>query len=142
MGIIIDFIDYGGVEMKTIWDNIEFSPNKRPAYTKYEISKMIRNKREELGLTKEELAEKYDTDPSIIEIIELAKRNFNMNIYNICAKILGKSVQELIKFDEEELELCVSLRNEGFDVDGKAKETVDIANYLFNEIVMQHKINS
>lgn len=143
MNKLINLLDIGGGNMKTIWDYVKFSPNKRPAYTKYEIAKLIREKRCKSNLTSDEFAEKYDTDPSIIECIEKAQRNFNMNIYNICSKILNKSIKELTRFDEEELELNLSFRKEGSVAEDKeAIETVNMANFLFNEMVMQQKLNA
>ncbi|WP_369325836.1 helix-turn-helix domain-containing protein [Clostridium perfringens] len=142
MGKIINLLDWEEIYMNTtIWAKVDFSPNKRPAYTKYEISKEIKEKRNSMGLSKEEFANKYDIEVKTIQIIEEARKNFNVRIYNACSKILGKSIKELTKFDEEDLDLCISFRKDCKEIKEKEKKTIDIANHLFNEMVMQYKTN-
>lgn len=94
-----------------------------------------------MGLSKEEFANKYDIEVKTIQIIEEARKNFNVRIYNACSKILGKSIKELTKFDEEDLDLCISFRKDCKEIKEKEKKTIDIANHLFNEMVMQYKTN-
>lgn len=125
--------------MATIWHYVEFDPCQRPAFTKYELSKKVKEKRTSLGLSVEEFSKQHDIPAPLLVSIEEAKRSFNVPMYEACAKILGMDLNELLKTDKEDLS-CVNFRS------GKVHEatwkTVEIANILFNEMVMQHKISA
>lgn len=125
--------------MATIWDYVEIDPCQRPAFTKYELSKKIKEKRVASGLSVEEFSQQYGISAYLLVSIEEAKRSFNVPMYEACARILGMELDELLKTDQEDLG-CVRFRS------GKVHEvtwnTVEMANVLFNEMVMQHKISA
>lgn len=116
----------------TIWDNINFSAYKRPKYTKYEISNLVKTKRKEEDLNTKDFVQKYEIEECMLLDIEKCTRSFNVRIYRACSKILGLTVAGLVSYDSEEPIHC-----ENKDV----QETVNVANEIFNEIIMQHKIN-
>lgn len=124
--------------MATIWNYVDFSPYQRPAFTKYELSKKIKEKRVASGLSIEEFSKKYDIPVSLLVSIEEAKRCFNVPMYEACSKILEMDLDELLKTDQEDL-CCTNFRSR--EVNDSTWETVRIANILFNEMVMQHKIS-
>lgn len=131
-------VERQGDRMATIWDYIDFDPCQRPAFTKYELSKKIKEKRAASGLSVEEFSKQYGIPVSLLVSIEEAKRSFNVPMYEACARILGMELDELLKTDQEDLG-CVKFRS------GKMHKatwkTVEMANILFNEMVMQHKIS-
>ena len=118
---------------------VEIDPCQRPAFTKYELSKKIKEKRVASGLSVEEFSQQYGISAYLLVSIEEAKRSFNVPMYEACARILGMELDELLKTDQEDLG-CVRFRS------GKVHEvtwkTVEMANVLFNEMVMQHKISA
>lgn len=125
--------------MATIWDYVEFDPCQRPAFTKYELSKKIKEKRSASGLSIEEFSKKYGIPVSLLVSIEEAKRSFNVPMYEACSKILEMDLNELLKTDQEDLS-CINFRSD--KVNEATWKTVEMANVLFNEMVMQHKIST
>lgn len=126
--------------MATIWEKVDFNPYERQSYTKYELSHMVIKKREELGLTVEELSKKFEIQLDILRAIEEAKRSFNVPMYRACSKILGMSIDEILKKDAEKVQ-DVSYRKASSKTNECVNETVELANCIFHEMVMQHKFN-
>lgn len=123
--------------MGTILDNVKNDSCKRPAYTKFELSQMVIEKRNKLKLSLEDFAKFHDISPLILQSIEEGKRSFNTKMYKASGKILDLTIDELSRFDKEEL-MCVSFRAE--NINKEMYDTINIANKLFDEMVMQHKI--
>jgi len=125
--------------MATIWDYVDFNSCQRPAFTKYELSKKVKEKRSASGLSIEEFSKKYSIPVSLLVSIEEAKRSFNIPMYETCSKILEMDLNELLKTVQEDLS-CINFKL------GKVHEatwrTVEMANVLFNEMIMQHKIST
>lgn len=127
--------------MATILEKVKFNPYERQSYTKYELSNMIKEKRSELNLDIEQFSEKYDISTKVILAIEEAKRSFNVIMYKACCRILDMNIDEILRKDSEE-QLNISYRKNGSDeTDDFANETVELANIIFNEMVMQRKYN-
>lgn len=124
--------------MSTIWDFIQTSPNERPKYTRYELAKMVHDKRVKLGLTVEDLASRYEVNVPFWESIESASRAFNVRIYKLIGSFLGMSKDELLakEFDDETTISFRTIDEEHIEI----KEAVQAANAIFNEMVMQEKI--
>ena len=100
-------------------------------YTKYEISKLVENKFKESNLPKKNFCKNFNITEEIFENILIAKISFDKKILNICSTILGKSVNELISQEEDFLNIQ-NIKD--------IKDTYEIANCLFNEIIIQDKI--
>lgn len=111
------------------------NPYFRYKYTKYELSKMVKNKFNNSNLTLEEFANKYNTSTKIINYIFEAKISFNIRIMKCISNILEIPIKELVK--EEYDNIDSNLGKYSNDI----KYTYDIANKIFNEIIIQHKIN-
>ena len=107
----------------------------RPRYTKYEISKLVKDKFEKSNLSKEEFCKEFNITKEMFESILNAKVSFNKKILNICAIILDKSVSELISKEQDS---CITFE---FENEEETKTTFELANLLFNEIIMQDKIS-
>ena len=103
-------------------------------YTKYEISKLVKDKVEKSNLSKEEFCKEFNITKEMFESILTAKISFSKKILNICALILDKSVSELISKEQDS---CITFE---FDNEEEIKATFELANLLFNEIIMQDKI--
>lgn len=125
--------------MATIWDNVVFDPCQRPAYTKYELSKMVAEKRFSLGLNIEDFSILFGIPSQIVASIEEAKRSFNVPMYKVCSAILGMDMNEILRTDQEDIG-CVEFRTN--EVSKDALNTVHLANVIFNEMVMQQKISA
>lgn len=111
------------------------NPYFRYKYTKYELSKMVKNKFNNSNLTLEEFANKYNTSTKIINYIFEAKISFNIRIMKCISNILEIPIKELVK--EEYDNIDSNLGKYSNDI----KYTYDITNKIFNEIIIQHKIN-
>ena len=132
-------IKIGGVNMADIFEFVKKSDNRRPVYTSYELSKMGRDKRQELGIDALEFSAEHGISTNDLQRIEEGTCSFSPKLYRVCGKILGLSSEELL----EEIEDDISAAN--FRADGDAetiKETFGIANMLFNEMIMQRKIGA
>lgn len=110
--------------------------NRRPRYTKYEISKLVNEKFNNSKLTKLEFCMKFDIDEKILNDILEAKRSFNKMLLNKSSIILGIDMKELLR---EDIDTLPAFRSE--EIKDDTIETFNIANLLFNEIIMQNKIS-
>jgi len=123
--------------MANIWDYGSLSPFERPKYTRYELAKLVRDKRIELGLTPREAAMQYNVDEKLWKSIESASRAFNVRIYKIVADFLGMSREEILAKEIDDM-AAISFRTK--ENNQEIEEAVQIANAIFNEMVMQEKI--
>lgn len=103
-------------------------------YTKYELSKLVKDELEKSNLSKEEFCKEFNITKEMLESILVAKISFSKKILNICAIILDKSVSELIS---KEQDFCITFE---FENEEEIKATFELANLLFDEIIMQDKI--
>ena len=131
-------IRIGGIIMANIYEFVKKTSNRRPAYTKYELSKMVRDKRKTCGLSISQFAVKYGISEKELEEIEIGDCSFSPRIYKVCGNILNLSVEELLAeyIDDDQ---AASYRASGSGTDVQA--TFDMANMFFNEIIMQKKIS-
>jgi len=125
--------------MATILDSIVFDPCQRPAYTKYELSKKVAEKRSASELSIEEFSKRYDVSSSVVSSIEKGKQSFDVSMYKACSVILELDIDELLRTDKEDIG-CVRFRAE--EVSNDTLDTVRLANVIFNEMVMQRKIRA
>jgi transcriptional regulator with XRE-family HTH domain len=128
-----------GEKMTNIWNHVQFNPSERPKYTRYELAKMVREKRKNDGLTQEEMADKLNVDLSIVKQIEEASRTFNAKMYKLVSSIIGKSITELTSKETDDT-LSISFR--ASEQKPEIEAAVMIANLLFDEIIMQEKIST
>ncbi|MEG2896547.1 MAG: hypothetical protein RR887_13355 [Niameybacter sp.] len=125
--------------MSTILDSLQFTNNQRPKYTKYELSRQVIAKRASEDMSIDDFSRKYDVDPQIVEEIEEAQVAFDAEIFNACSKILNKSIREIVAMEEDDLSTM------NFRTNSKSKDlmdTVELANTLFHEMIMQQKIRA
>jgi ribosome-binding protein aMBF1 (putative translation factor) len=125
--------------MANIWNYVQYNSSERPKYTRYELAKMVRDKRHQLGVEIEELAQNVGIESKLLQSIEDAARSFNVIMYKAISKILEMSTEELLMKEKDNLD-SVSFRSN--EMNGKIEETVKMANLLFDEIVMQEKIST
>lgn len=102
-------------------------------YTKYELSKLVKDELEKSNLSKEEFCKEFNITREMLESILIPKISFSKKILNICAIILDKSVSELISKEQDSC-ITIKFKNE------ETKTTFELANLLFDEIIMQDKI--
>ncbi|MGD6803950.1 helix-turn-helix domain-containing protein [Rossellomorea aquimaris] len=126
--------------MSTIWDFIHSNPSERPKYTRYELAKLVKQKRVKDGLSIDEASSKYNVEESFWSGIENATRVFNVKVYNIIGSFLNMTKEELLSKETDDLTF-VSYRTNDESL-AEIKEAVDIANVIFNEMVMQEKMGS
>lgn len=122
--------------MSMVLNTIEVQSGQRPSYTKYELAKLVKEKRCKESMSREEFADKYDISISLLESIENASRSFNVPMYKACSIILSKSIDELtaIDYDNDSNDYRTNQISE------EVQKTVNIANNIFNEIVAQYKL--
>jgi len=123
--------------MANIWNYVQFNDSERPKYTRYELAKMVIEKRSQLGLSTEEFAKKFGIETRLLTSIEAASRSYNVVMYKAISKILDMTTDELIMRDKDNL-ASISFRTK--DLNNDIEETVKMANLLFDEMVMQEKI--
>lgn len=110
--------------------------NKRPKYTKYEIANLVKRNLDDSHLPLHEFCIKFDTDEKTINAILEAKRSFNKNILSVASRVLNISIKDLLA---EEVDNQPAFRSE--KIKANTEESINIANLLFNEIIMQKKIS-
>jgi transcriptional regulator with XRE-family HTH domain len=132
------FEGYGGQTMANIWNFVQFKPSERPKYTRYELAKMVSDKRNNLGLKIEEFSREIGIETNLLRDIENASRSFNAVIYQAISKILEMSPEELLVKDCDNTQ-SISFRSK--EMNKEIETTVKLANLLFDEIVMQEKIS-
>jgi DNA-binding XRE family transcriptional regulator len=125
--------------MATIYETIKYNDCQRPRYTPNELSSLVKNKRQQENLDQFNFAKKYDIEiQSLIEIEEI-KQSFSPNLYIVCCKILNMSIEDITGIENDDLS-CASFRASAKS--DKLQKTVDLANFLFNEIIMQKRITA
>lgn len=102
-------------------------------YTKYELSKLVKDELEKSNLSKEEFCEEFNIKREMLESILAAKTSFDKRILRNVSIILNKSIDELISKEQDS---CITVK---FKTE-EAKATFELANLLFDEIIMQDKI--
>lgn len=123
--------------MADIYEYIKKSNNSRPVYTGYELSKMVKEKREGSGLDRADFAAEYGISEKILTEIETGACAFSPKFFKTCGSLLGFSNEELLA------EICDDERTVNFRVSGEPDgvlDTFEKANMLFQEIIMQNKI--
>lgn len=108
-----------------------------PKYTRYELAKLVRDKRKEDKLTIDEMASRFDVDNNFWESIENATRVFNVRIYKIISQYLNLSLDELLSKENNNME-SISFRTK--ENNEEIEFAVKVANKIFDEMIMQEKI--
>lgn len=103
-------------------------------YTKYEISKLVRDKFKQSNLSKEEFCKEFNITREMLESILIPKTSFDKRILRNASIILNKSIYELVS---KEQDFCITFE---FENEEETKTTFELANLLFDEIIMQDKI--
>ena len=70
----------------------EFAENYETGYLEFKIGVLLRQAREEAGLTQEEVAEKLNTKKSAISKMENHAENVRLSTLRKYAKVLGKTL--------------------------------------------------
>lgn len=123
--------------MADIYKFVKKSDNSRPLYTSYELSKMVRDKRSSEGIGETEFASRYGIAIELLQKIENGNSSFSPKLYRACGKILGLSNEELLSEINDDTDAANFRSNAN---DDNVQGTFDMANMLFNEIIMQKKI--
>ena len=123
--------------MADIYRFVTKSNNRRPVYTSYELGKMVMDKRKSSGMNFAEFANKYEITERMLLQIETVSCSFSPKIYKICGSILGLSSEELLAEYVDDVN-AANYRTKDNGVGVHA--TFEIANDIFNEIIMQRKI--
>jgi len=124
--------------MASIFNTVTFNDCQRPIFTSYELSKKVKEKRKLENLSIDEFSKKYDVDSDLLIQVEEAKRSFSPKLYKLCSKVLNLSIDELTAVEKDDL--CDASYRASADNNG-VLNTVELANKLFNEIIMQKKIS-
>ena len=131
------YIRKWGNDMADIYKFVKKSDNSRPFYTSYELSKNVKDKRVGEGIGEAEFASKYGIPIELLQKIENGNSSFSPKLYKACGKILGLSTEELISEITDDMS-AANFRSDAND--SNVQGTFDLANMLFNEIIMQKKI--
>lgn len=102
-------------------------------YTKYEISKLVKDKFKQSNLSKDEFCKEFNITKEMLESILTTKTSFDKRILRNASIILNKSIYELVSKEQDS---CITVK---FKTE-EAKATFELANLLFDEIIMQDKI--
>lgn len=124
--------------MTTIIEKIKIGPSERVKYTRFELAKKVREQRESLNLSIEDVAEKYEVDVSFWNSIEKASRIFNVKIYNIIEDFLQLNQDELLAREVDDMTTISFLLSD--EESTEIEKTIEFANLIFDELVLQEKI--
>ncbi|CUM95474.1 helix-turn-helix transcriptional regulator [Turicibacter sanguinis] len=127
--------------MGTILDEVQFTPYERPKYTISDLSQMVIGKRKSLNESVTELAERLGIEEELLMQIEGSPSFFNVEMYKACSRILEIPIKELLKKEREE-PVSISYRQKKMGCGNKETyKTIELANIVFQEMVLQRKIN-
>lgn len=124
----------------TIFDKIQSNPFERPRYTRFELAKLVQERRKELNLSIDEVSKNYDVEVSFWQSIESGSRAFNVKVYKIIGDFLNMSKDEMLAKDVDNID-SLSFRTSD-ENNPEIQEAIQIANIVFDEMVMQEKIAS
>jgi transcriptional regulator with XRE-family HTH domain len=127
----------GGMDMADIFEYVKKSNNSRPLYTSYELSKMVRDKRMSEGKDVQAFAAQYGISTDLLLQLEEGSCSFSPKLYKACGHILGLSSQELLSEINDDIAAANFRTDSNND---NVQVTFGLANWLFNEIIMQKKI--
>ncbi|EGC93288.1 putative toxin-antitoxin system, antitoxin component, Xre family [Turicibacter sp. HGF1] len=88
-----------------------------------------------------EMAKRLALDEDLIMEIEQSPRFFNVNSYKACSQILEIPIVQML---EKEIEEPVSISYRQKEIgcgNEETSKTIELANIIFQEMVIQHKIN-
>lgn len=111
---------------------------RRPAYSRYQIATLIKRKREELGISLDDLAKTWDMPTDMVKLIEEGKRSLNTSIYRKIADFTKIDFCELTKVHED-TSYCSFRQESEFRNEG-TNDTVKLANIVFHEILGQESL--
>src|SRR5690606_23843428 len=89
--------------MPTILDKIQLNPSERPRYTRFELAKLVQERRKELNLSLEDVANKYGVEESFWQSIENATRAFNVKVYKLIGSFLNMSKDEMLAKEVDDM---------------------------------------
>ncbi|MDU0331789.1 helix-turn-helix transcriptional regulator [Paenibacillus sp. 3LSP] len=127
--------------MANIWEFVRFNTSERPKYTRYELAKLVREKREQAKLSLDDVATQFNVDVELWKSIENASRSFNVKIYKIISAFLDMSISELLAKDVDDM-AAISFRANDKEENEEISEAIYLANLIFDEMVMQEKLSS
>ncbi|MDY7046703.1 MULTISPECIES: helix-turn-helix transcriptional regulator [unclassified Virgibacillus] len=123
--------------MPNIWDKVQLNPSERPKYTRFELAKLVQERRNELGLSLKEISNKYGVEESFWRSIENASRAFNVKIYKLIGEFLNMSKDEMLAIEVDDMS-SLSFRTSD-ENHPEIQEAIEFANIVFDEMVMQEK---
>lgn len=124
--------------MPTILDKIQLNPSERPKYTRFELAKLVQERRRELNLSLQDVANKFDVKESFWQSIENGSRTFNVKAYKLIGSFLNMSKDEMLAKEVDDM-TALSFRT-NFEEHPEIQEAVHFANIIFDEMIMQEKI--
>ncbi len=124
--------------MATIFETAKYSDCQRPVYTSLELSNMVQKKRIKEELSQADFSNKYNVEEVVLQQIEEGRQCFGPQLYKACGRILELSVEEITKMEQDDFS-CAGFRA---TADSQhTRNTINLANYLFNEMIMQKRIS-
>jgi hypothetical protein len=109
-----------------------------PKYTSYEIVCLINKELSKSNI--DEICKKNNIDKETLEVILKGPKILSLEMYKIVSKILKKSIKELTKIDT--IDVKTSFRKSKKCSIDDIKKDLDLANMLFNEIIINAKLNA
>lgn len=113
--------------------------NAMPKYTSYEIAYLLNEKLLKFKNIKE-LCTKYDVNEKLLQTILKKPKLLSLEMYKVASKILEKPIKELTLIEISSVKTSFRKSEKCSIVD--IKSDLDLANMLFNEIVINAKINT
>lgn len=110
-----------------------------PRYTTYEISGLLRKKMKNVTNV-EEYCERNSIDKELLKVMLKETKVFSFEMYTIAGQILNMTIDELTVAEDSSIQkkFRKKLKCENIDI----KDELAIAEFLFNEIVINAKLNS
>lgn len=109
-----------------------------PEYTSYEISYLLNEKLSKFHDI-DELCKHYDVDKEVLQVILRGPKLLSLEMYKVASKILEKPIEELTEIKMSNMK--TSFRKSEKCLIEDIKEDLDLANMMFNEMVINAKIN-
>ncbi len=122
--------------MANIYESVNKSSDRRPVFTSYELSDMVKRTIEDSGMAVSEYAAGKGISEDVLEKVLSAKGSFSPKMYKVCGSVLGLSMEQILAETVDTGIVSYRASEDNCNV----QATCALANNLFNEIIMQRKI--
>jgi transcriptional regulator with XRE-family HTH domain len=120
-------------------ESIRYSSSERPRYTRYEMGEELYQKRINLGKSIEQVSKEYSISVEKLNFMEEGKIALSFKDYKFLSEFTSIPFEELMSSQIDSAMLSFRTKDEK---DSSILEAIELADNIFNDFVMQAKINT